>query len=116
MNYSALATTVTNLIASFGQTVTLRNFTVGAYSNGEATITPSDQTGSGVLLQYKDKEIDGTVIRYGDRKLFLSVDGITAPTLDSRVIINSEVWLIVSPAEQINPAGTPLVYILHLRK
>jgi len=104
------------LITEFGQTVTISRITVGTYNpdTGAATTTPATQTGKGIVEEYSAREIDGTNILRGDKRLMLSAVGISRPQINDTVSLSSIVHVIKEVAE-INPAGTPVVYICNIR-
>ena len=115
--YERMAATTNKILQSKGQEVTIAKQTVGDYSvaTSSASVTETTQTGYGVLLDHGDDEIDGTLIKFGDKRLLLTAIDITAPTLGDKVTVDSIVYTIVPPLKTISPAGTTVLYDLNLR-
>jgi hypothetical protein len=121
--YDDIQTAAGDALGEFGQAVTLtspgvktRSTATGAVTTG----TPATQTASGVVDNYSLREIDGSNVQRGDQKLYLSAlnsdgDAITAPVLGSTATVNGAVWRVME-VETVSPAGTPVLYVLQLRK
>lgn len=118
--YDRMAETALRLIQQYGQPVIIREVTPGAYdpATGETSDeTSTDTTASGVLLEYTgDERLANSLIQQGDKKLKVPAKGLAQPSLNSKVIIQGETWTIVPPLKVMNPAGTPLVYELQVRR
>ena len=112
-----MAETATELLTEFGQALTLTRQSAGgySYSDSSATVTTSTQSGVGALFDWGSKEIDGTLIVHGDKKLLLSATGITAPKINDTVTLGSTVYTIKAPLVELNPAGTVVMYTCNLR-
>ena len=115
--YSELATVADELLTEFGQAVTIRHRTAGAYdpATGAVAVTTTDETGRGVLRDYKTRHIDGTMILRGDKYVLLSPVGITAPDTDDRIVIGGVDYAVVS-IETEAPAGTALLHTVQIRR
>lgn len=115
--YERMAATTNKILQSKGQAITLTRQTIGDYSvaTSSASITETTQTGYGVLLDHGDKEIDGTLIKFGDKRLLLTAIGITAPVLGDKITVDSVTYTIVPPLKTVKPAGTTILYDLNLR-
>jgi hypothetical protein len=115
INWTKLAAEVDGIISQF-LPVTITRQTVGAYNTatGAAAVTTSVQTGSGAVSNYELKDIDGTLVKQGDKKLLLSAVGITAPVVDDTVTANSVVYTITK-IRPISPAATAVLYICNIR-
>lgn len=123
--YDDMASTAAEMIGEFGQAVTLTRSVPGAYNpttgtNGAATVTT--QSCLAVEEAYKAREIDGTLIKAGDKKLILSPQTaagatVTAPTEGDTVTFagDADPWTIKS-VEPLSPGGTALLYTLQLRR
>jgi hypothetical protein len=118
--YERMAETALRLIRQYGQAVTLREITPGSYdpSTGETSPdTATEASTSGVLIEYTGQERQAnSLIQQGDKKLMVPAKALAQPSLNSKVIIQGEVWTIVPPLKVMNPAGTPLVYELQVRR
>ena len=122
--YADMADTSAEMIAEFGQDVTLTLSVPGAYDTATGTTAAPDvstQTVKGVEEAYSARSIDGTLILAGDKKLHVSPlnaagAAITAPQVESTVTFtDGSVWT-VKAVMPLSPGGTPLLYTLQLRK
>ncbi len=122
--YSNLAATAARLIADKGSPVTLRRPDQGTYDpvTGETTAgAATDYNVRGLLLDYKligsgVKYADGTEIRQDDKRMLLAAEGLAiTPAPSDRAIVGAETYQVVN-IKQINPAGTPVLYELQVRK
>lgn len=116
-NYASKAKLADNKLAYFGQSVTITNKVTGAYDPNTGTVaqTITTQTGSAAIFDRGSKEIDGTTILMGDKKMLLSAVGITKPQINDTVLVGSINYTIKEPLIEINPAGTVVMYKLNLR-
>jgi hypothetical protein len=122
--YARLQNTAQKLLKGKGQSVTLTKVTAGTYDPATGGFTgagTSTQTAYGAVFDYGAKQIDGTLIKAGDKQLLLSAvktDGtaLTAPVLGDTVSIGSVTYTLVEPLKEINPAGTIVMYEVNLRK
>jgi hypothetical protein len=114
--YQDMQNTAAELLASFGQTVTLSRQEVSDYdpATGSATFTATLQSAPGALFDYGSRDIDGTLIKRGDKKLLIAALGITAPQVDDTVTVNGVVYTIVHIIAT-NPAATAIMYICTIR-
>lgn len=121
--YDRMSATALNLIARFGQTITLRDTVPGEYDPVTGETTPGtivDQPAQAILQDYALQQsgmsyAEGTVIKQGDKKILVAAQGLTPPQLTTTVIADGATWTIVN-IKEINPAGTPLVYELQGRR
>jgi hypothetical protein len=121
-DYSEIAETANEIIEEFGQAVTLTHVIPGAYdpTTGGVTNTTTTQTGTGAVVDWAARQIDGTLIKVGDRRLLLSAfktDGaaLTAPVLGDTVSIGGVVYTLVEPLKTVGPAGITVIYECNLR-
>lgn len=116
MDYTGLSATATRLITEHGRDVTLRSYTIGTYdpATGANTATSSDATVKAALFDFRDgqTEVAGTLIQAGDKKCLMAAT--VTPELHDRVIVGAKDYGILS-IKEVNPAGTVVVYQLHLR-
>lgn len=119
--YSELAETADDLLADFGAAVTLTKIGTGTYNpaTGAATQTGTTYTAVGAKFDYEQKDIDGTKIKHGDQRLYLSpkqTNGADLPTpsTDDRVTIGSAVFSVVA-SRPLSPAGTVVLHDVQLR-
>ena len=121
--YARLQATSNRLLKGKGQPVTLTHTVPGTYdpATGGITNTTTTQTAYGAIFDYGTKQIDGTLIKAGDKQLLLSAfktDGaaLTAPVLGDTVSIGGVVYTLVEPLKEVNPAGTVVMYEVNMRK
>lgn len=111
-NYPKTAATATALLAKFGQAVSVARGS-GAYDPNTGTITGSvTQTavGVGVALDYKQGEIDGTLVMAGDRRILIAPRLSITPTTGDTVTLAGGSILRVMASKPLSPAG---VVVLH---
>lgn len=116
MDYDALAATAERLLTAHGQAITLRRTSGGTYTASSDTYsgqTTTTLSAYGVVTNYRADQIDGTVIRQGDRELVL--DATVTPTVGDTVLLDSAYWSVVS-VRSVNPAGTPVAHFVQVRR
>lgn len=119
--YDEMATMALDMITEYGQSVTLREVTPGGYDPDTSTTLPpviQQQITQAILLEYSGREFEASsLILTGDKKLKIPAQGLAwVPGLGSKAVIQSVEWSIVPPVKEINPAGTPILYELQVRR
>ncbi len=114
--YSDLQATAAKLIRDKGQALTLVRGGVSGYGTGVA-----DQSGGadvavyGVVLDYPVKDVDGTKVLRGDKKVLIEAsEGVSAPSTKDTLQING-VSHAVLDAKSLAPAGTVVIHTLQVR-
>ena len=110
-----VADAVTNLLQKFGSALTLTRTAGATYNPATGTMsagTPTSFTVRGVFINYQDANVDGTVIRMGDRRLLVSPQGSTTvpaigDTVDGMQIIDVRTYA---------PNGVAIGYACQARK
>lgn len=99
---------------------TLTASTPGTRTSGSLTSgtqpTESTSTGRGVVTKYKDSQIDGTLVKVGDRKVLLitkSFNTIINPKAGDKVTIDEQTYSIVNDVTR-DPASA--TYTCQCRK
>ncbi len=121
--YPRMQQTSNRLLKGKGQTVTLTHTVPGTYdpTTGQITNTTTTQTGTGAVIDWDARQVDGTLIKVGDRRLLLSPlnssgAALTAPVLGDTVTdAAGVVYTLVAPLKTISPAGTAVLYDCNLR-
>lgn len=120
MNYNALKNTARNLLASFGQPMTLTKYLVGTYdpTTGQNSSTISTTTDIGVILPYQymnggDQSSAGSLIKEGDQQVLIQLS--VAPTPADKLTVGSVTYDITN-VKAIEPAGINVLYELQVRK
>ena len=115
-NYSKSSATALKLLTKFGRTVTLRNYTLGTYNTatGANSVTYADTTWKGALLDFGAGQTlaRGNLIQGNDKRLLIEAGA--APQLEDHILVGTDEYVIVSIGE-LNPAGTPVLFDLHMR-
>lgn len=112
---------VEDLVATLGQTVTLVREVTGDYVDQTKptkgrVITKETASVEAVLVDYKEEDIDGTVILRGDRLVVVDLKNTTIqPDLFSGVIIDGVEWQTVN-IERPYVAGIPVTAFLQVRR
>ncbi len=115
--YSDMALTASQMLAEFGQLVTLRKAGIGTYdpSTGKNTRPAvNDVQVHGAVFDYPPGQVNGPggLIQGGDRRLLLEAG--TAPSLEDRVIVGP-VEYIIKGFQTINPSGAVVMYDIQLK-
>lgn len=115
--YGDLALTADDLLAEFGQSITIRTNTPGSYDTdtGTTALTTVDTVGNGCVFDYGTNAIDGTLIVLGDKQLLLSPVGMSEPGIDDLAIVGGVTWRITK-VKSIAPAGVAVLFDCNLRK
>lgn len=114
--YEDMASTVSELLAEFGQQVRITRETIGSFDPATGIITPGETQHfdlQGVIQNYRDDLIDGTRITAGDRLLVLE-PGIVEPKMDDRPVVGGRSWVPVE-IQTLAPAGVVLAYKVRVR-
>lgn len=116
--YEEMAALALELIAEFGQPVTLRDIQPGEYDpdnpgGGDVII---EQTAQGIMLDFTGLEFQSdTLIVRGDKKLKVAALGMAwKPKPQIEADVQGRTWTVIN-FKEINPAGTPLLYELQVR-
>ena len=119
--YSKMQATANRLLKGKGQEITLTRQTAVAYdpATGTAAVTTTTQTAYGAMFEYGDKNIDGVLIKEGDKQLLLSAlnsagTALVAPQLNDTVTINTVVYTVVR-IKPLSPAGTTVLFDCNIR-
>lgn len=119
-NYSKSAATALRLLTKFGRDATVRKVTEGTYdtSTGTVTNTTTDTTVKCVDLDFSEKT-NGTKyftenVQANDRYALLSA-GVDSIDVSDLLIIGGVTWNVIN-VKTLAPAGTNILFTVHLRK
>ncbi|KAB2692563.1 hypothetical protein [Brucella intermedia] len=113
-NYARSVKTADRLISKFGQTGAIRR-TETSGDPWDPSTSDTDYPCTLVALNYDQKDVDGTLIKSTDKKVYVAVAGLPIqPTTTDKVIIGGVVSTIVE-AKPLNPAGTVVYWMLQAR-
>lgn len=105
-DYARMQGVATRLIERFGQTGKRRRIGVTPDADVKFAVDPDG---------YSLREIDGTRVQVGDRRIYLSIDGLTDMKPNDRLIDAAGVPIVVVNADPISPAGTVVFYLVQGR-
>lgn len=119
MDYAALATKATATLADKGQTCRVRVYTDHGYVDDISQVSSSytDTDVSGVLFDFFFGATNqtGTEIMKGDKRLYLAPTVTISQSQTVSILVDSIEYQVVGVCE-INPAGTVVLYDLHMRR
>ncbi|WP_247996664.1 hypothetical protein [Brucella tritici] len=113
-NYGRSIAVANKLIDKFGQTGAIRR-TETSGDPWDPGTSDTDYPCTLVALDYDQKDVDGTLIKSTDKKVYVAVAGLPIqPTTTDKVIIGGVVSTIVE-AKPLNPAGIIVYWQLQAR-
>jgi len=120
-NYARARATAERQFARFGQAAVVRRVASTSDPSGtpwdpedDVRVT-TDHACVVAVMDYDNREIDGTLILAGDRRVYVSTAGLAIEPLTSdRLVIGGKSHEIVAVG-QLNPAGTVVYYELQAR-
>lgn len=123
-NYAGLRDgTALQLLTNFGQYMTLTKKSNDSFNPDTNTLTQSTstQTVKGVILDFADRNRgvrfgDDSQIRQGDRRVIMSASGLLSPpAIGDTLTVGAVIYTIVQFINEVSPAGTVVIYDLHVR-
>lgn len=116
--YDRLAATAIRLLRRRGAPVTLPRETSGSGPDPVTGATTAGvdatKTTTGILLPYRESQIDGTRIKAGDRMLVLTNE--VEPLQTDTPKMGGEVLGSVVSIKTVAPAGSAVVHFMQVRK
>lgn len=116
VDYAKSKATATSLLTKFGQSVVLRNVTIGTYdpATGANAVTSSDTSVKAAVFDFGrgQTEMQGNLVQTGDKRCIMSATA--TPSLEDKVVVGGKEYAIIGIGE-VNPAGTRVISTLHLR-
>lgn len=116
--YTGLQADAADTIAEFGTTGTLTRKTTSVPDATKPHVVEPVEAEHDIVLvagQFELRDIDGTVILSGDRRLYVAAEGLSVvPEPGDEIAYNSETLTVVN-ASPINPAGTALLFDVQVR-
>ena len=114
-NYAAMAATATRLLTNYGQAMAIRRTTGDTYdpiAGSSSGGTTADTANVGAFVSLKTVFAAGFDIAIGDKVAV--VDSTIAPLVSDKLVVGLVAYSIVA-LQEVNPAGTPLVYRVQVR-
>ncbi len=111
-------TTALRLLERYGTTVTLRRYQPGTYdpASGESSPTWSQYSLAGLVRDYRQEQVDGSLVQSGDRELVLAgEDHVPAPAPGDRVLLADAAYTVVQ-VKTLEPGGLPLLHQCQIRR
>ncbi|MGO4326738.1 hypothetical protein AB4Z48_18080 [Cupriavidus sp. 2TAF22] len=120
--YDEMAAMADELLREFGKALVLRRVTAGTYDPGSSSAQPAtaDYPATGALFDYAllaagQTFLADTVIQVGDKQCLMSPAAVPLPVTGDLVIDGADTWQVQN-VKAVNPAGTPVLYELHVRR
>lgn len=115
--YSEIADTATEILTEFGAPAILTRSVPGTYDpTTGATAAPVVTTynGIGAKFDYSQRDIDGTQIKFGDQRFYLSTAGIVQPQTGDTLTIAGTVFDVIA-SRPLQPALTAVLHDVQIR-
>ncbi|MCV2684316.1 hypothetical protein KVN08_16720 [Enterobacter hormaechei] len=114
IDYRRMRATATRLLTESGKAYQLtRGGTTTRDQYGKEVITePISATVTGVITEYSTREIDGSLIATGDKKLAATFE--TEVRIGDLIDIDGKMWRVVQP-NPVKPADVLISYNIQLR-
>lgn len=114
IDYRRMRATATRLLTENGKIYPLtRGGTTTRDQFGKEVTTPAvNGTVTGVITEYSAREIDGSLIATGDKKLAATFE--TEVRIDDRIEIDGKKWRVVQP-NPVKPTDVLISYNIQLR-
>ncbi|EKM5720980.1 hypothetical protein WIC93_09775 [Enterobacter cloacae] len=114
IDYRRMRATATRLLTENGKTyqLTRGGSTVRDQFGKEVTTPTTIATVTGVITEYSSREIDGSLIATGDKKLAATYE--TEVRIGDIIDINGQKWRVVQP-NPVKPADVLISYNIQLR-
>jgi hypothetical protein len=116
MNYENLLITADNLLAEFGQAVTITSKSTGQYDANTGGYSETEVTVSTVAVvdTFTDNEKSSGSIKFSDRKLLVSPVGVTAILPNDVITIGTDKFSVID-VSVIKPASVVVLYEVQVR-
>lgn len=115
--YEETAAVADEILKEFGAPVTLTRVTPGSYDPAAGTTTgdvTTTWTGVGARFDYEQRAIDGTNIRQGDQRVYLSVAGIVNPQSGDTLTMGGKTFNVVE-SRPLQPALVAVLFDAQIR-
>lgn len=117
-DYGSSAATADKLIRRFGAAVAITRDVPGEYDPATGETSGDVQSiiyAQAVVFDYPQGNIEGSLIRSGDRKAIVSAVGISAPQVGDVFPWQGDSLTVVS-VKTLGPAGLAVIYTCQVRK
>lgn len=117
--YEEMAQLTREQIDEYGRLAIIRRTTGNTYDPSTDTNSDGAVTEASVKMlftDYREREIDGTIIIRGDKKVLIADAAVNTPPKHNDIIIDGLNEYKVIDLDTIQPGDTPLIYKLQVRK
>ncbi|MES2973365.1 MAG: hypothetical protein V4757_07135 [Pseudomonadota bacterium] len=116
--YDNLQATATRLIKQYGSAMVLRRAGPATYNpaTGTSSSTPTDFPCTGVELDFDTRSIDGTLVKVGDRKVYIEAESFDVVPQPGDRIVAGGVAREVIRSKPLAPGGQVLLHEVQVRK
>lgn len=104
-DYAEMRAVAEELIAEFGMTGTIVRMTRTGGPDYDPTMEPVSHPCKLVVMNYEDREVDGTLILSTDKKLYVSTAGLPITLERSDKIVADGVAFSIEKLKPLSPAG-----------
>lgn len=115
--YDDMADVADGLLREFGVAVSVKYASPGVYDPATGSVASAFVSVSSIAYidDYADRDIDGTNILQGDRRVYLSAVGMTKPQPGDKILIDG-VEFAIKQSKAIPAAGGASLFDLQVRK
>ena len=115
-DYAETAQTAAELLREFGSIVTLTRVAAGTDNPDTGVVSSTGATfaASGVRLDYSQRDIDGTLVKRGDQRVYIDPFLATTPQTGDTITIGSEAFTVVN-SRPLAPAGVVVLHDVQVR-
>lgn len=115
-DYSRMVATASRLITRFGQAGTLERPTFTGPSHTPVAGTPEEYPAIFVIGEFKSREIDGTRVLQGDKRVIIAPSLAVVPKLSDWLVEADGGRFRLVDFKTIKPATTTIAYIAQVRR
>ena len=108
-DYAEMRDVAEELIAEFGMSGAIRRSTQSGPSY-DPVVTDTDYACQLVVMNYEDREVDGSLILSTDKKLYISTAGLPITLERSDKIVADGVAYSIEKLKPLSPAGIVVFY------
>lgn len=114
--YDRAAATAERLLKRYGAPMALKRTVEGDYdpSTGSSSSVTQEHAATGVMLEYEQRDVDGSLIQQGDQRVYLSPDLAVTPETGDTLSLNGSLFTVVV-SRALAPAGKVVLHDVQVR-